>query len=145
MRNYKCLIVLKHTTLVVLQLLWKTYIIYFQNILLLKRNQIIMTLYSWGDLRMSVVFRLWSEEVVLGPEPRSLVFSLWSEVVVSGPEPSSVVFSLWSEVVVSKHCRKLNKISNLDPTKNQGWAQVLGKGKQFLFLIINVGEYRKGN
>ena len=145
MRNYKCLIVLKHTTLVVLQLLWKTYIIYFQNILLLKRNQIIMTLYSWGDLRMSVVFRLWSEEVVLGPEPRSLVFSLWSEVVVSGPEPSSVVFSLWSEVVVLKHCRKLNKISNLDPTKNQGWAQVLGKGKQFLFLIINVGEYRKSN
>jgi hypothetical protein len=55
------------------------------------------------------------------------------------------VFSLWSEVVVLKHCRKLNKISNLDPTKNQGWAQVLGKGKQFLFLIINVGEYRKSN
>jgi hypothetical protein len=41
-------------------------------------------------------------------------------VVVSGPEPRSLVFSLWSEVVVLKHCRKLNKISNLDPTKNQG-------------------------
>jgi hypothetical protein len=55
MRNYKCLIVLKHTTLVVLQLLWKTYIIYFQSFLLLKRNQIIMTLYSWRDLRNIVL------------------------------------------------------------------------------------------
>jgi hypothetical protein len=55
MRNYKCLIVLKHTTLVVLQLLWKTYIIYFQSFFLLKRNQIIMTVYSWGDLRNIVL------------------------------------------------------------------------------------------
>jgi hypothetical protein len=28
-----------------------------------------------------------------------MMFSLWSEVVVSGPEPRSLVFCLWSEVI----------------------------------------------
>ena len=55
MRNYKCVRALIDITLVVLQLLWKTYINYFQSVLLLKWNQIIMTLYSWGDLRNIVL------------------------------------------------------------------------------------------
>jgi len=33
--------------------------------------------------------------------------------------------------------QKSKKMSNTDPTKNRGSAQVLAKGKQFLLLIIH--------
>ena len=57
----------------------------------------------------------------------------------------NIVF-MWKSYRASQHgtqnikphnrtTQKTIKISNTDPSKNQGWTHMLKKGKQFLFLI----------